>query len=92
MSDDQCHNIYSTISVVFGSIIAKIYPRVDVKTDENSWFKVQEDITLPRSNEINDNYDYDFNDTANLMKDKAAIYNETYESLKTERRGRDKID
>ena len=78
MSDDHYHNIYRTISVVFGSIIAK--------TDENSWFKVQEDITLPRSNEINENYDYDFNDTANLMKDKAAIYDETCESIKTERR------
>ena len=37
-------------------------------------------------------YEYDFNDTNTLLKDKAKINNEIYESSKNERRGRDEID
>ena len=37
-------------------------------------------------NKIDEEYDYNFNDTATLRKDKAKVNNETYESPKNERR------
>ena len=90
--DDQYDNKYNTMSVVLGSIIAKINPRAQFVTDKDANYTLQEDIPLSVYNKINEEYDYNFNDTGSLMKDKALVNNETYESPKNERRGRDEID
>ena len=62
------------------------------ETDKEANYTLQEDITLSVYNKINEDYEYDFNDTNTLLKDKAIINNEIYESPKNERRGRDEID
>ena len=71
MLDEQYENKYNTMSVVFGSIIAKINPRVQFETDKDSYYTIQEDIRLSLYNKINEEYDHNFTDTAALMKDQA---------------------
>ena len=90
--DNQYNNKFNTMSVVLGSIIAKINPRAQFETDKEANYTIQEDIKLSVYNKINEDYEYDFNDTKTLLKDKANINNEIYESPKNERRGRDEID
>ena len=90
--DNQYNNKYNTMYVVLGSIIAKINPRAQFETDKEANYTLQEDITLSVYNKINEDYEYDFNDTNTLLKDKANINNEIYESPKNERRVRDEID
>ena len=90
--DDQYENEYNTMSIVLGSIIAKINPRAQFETDKDASYTIQEDIPLSVYNKINQEYDYNLNDTATLMEDKAKVKNETCESSNNERRGRDEID
>ena len=85
-------NEYNTMSIVLGSIIAKINPRAQFETDKDASYTIQEDIPLSVYNKINQEYDYNLNDTATLMEDKAKVKNETCESSNNERRGRDEID
>ena len=84
--DNQYNNEYNTVPVVLGSIIAKINPRAQFETDKKANYTLQEDITLSVYNKINEDYEYDFNDTKTLLKDKANINNEIYESPKNERK------
>ena len=72
--------------------VSKINPRAQFETDKEANYTLQEDITLSVYNKINEDYEYYFNDTNTLLKDKAIINNEIYESPKNERRGRDEID
>ena len=69
----------------------KSIPRAQFETDKDANYTKQEDITLSVYNKINEEYKYDFNDTNALIKDKAKINNEIYESPKNERRGRDEM-
>ena len=80
------------MSVIFGSIVALINPRVQYETDKENWFQTQASISLPLYIAINEQSDYDFNDTTTLMKNNALITSSSYQSPRNERRGRDKQD
>ena len=83
---------YNEMSVIFGSIVALINPRAQFVTDKENWFQTQADISLPLYTAINEQSDYDFNDTTTLMKNNAMITSSSYQSPRNERRGRDEQD
>ena len=78
---------YNEMSVIFGSIVALIHPRVQFESDKENWFQSQASISLPLYTAINEQSDYDFHDTKTLMKNNAMITGSSYESPRNERRG-----
>ena len=90
--DLQYNAKYNEMSVIFGSIVALINPRIQFESDKENWFQTQASISLPLYTAINEQSDYDFQDTKTLMKNNAMITSSSYESPRNERRGRDEQD
>ena len=90
--DSQYGEIYNEMSVIFGSIVALINQHVQFQSDKDNWFQTQANISLSLLNTINDEYQYNFNDTQTLMRRNATITRSSYESPRNERRVRDEQD
>ena len=80
------------MSVIFGSFVALINPCVQFQSDKDNWFQIQANISLPLFTTINEQYQYNFNDTETLMKTYGLITSSSYESPRNERMGRDEQD
>ena len=90
--DLQYNEKYNEMSGIFGSTVALINPRVQLQLDKDNWFQTQANISLPMFTTINEQYEYDFNDTKTLMKNNVMITSSSNESPRNERRGRDEQD